>query len=279
MNSSLVYIIVLNWNGKNLLHDCLSSLAKVKFDNYKVLLVDNASTDGSVDYVRNEYLDIELLVLEKNYGYAKGNNRGFDYAKGRGAEYVIFLNNDTIVDENLIEPLIEPFKDKNVGQTVPKIFYADEKDKIWYAGGKINFWTGHIYHEGIRKYDNPNFTAPKQTDYATGCCFCMKVGDFKVMNGFNELFPMYAEDADISLRIRKLGKKVMFSPKSIIWHKVSSSVGGELSFQKIIRKYRGYLKLYCLHANIRQWVTAALCSPFLLLINIIKYFRLRFFDS
>jgi len=279
MNLPFVYIIVLNWNGKNILSDCLNSLMSVKYDNYKVLLVDNGSSDGSVDYVKNEYPDVELLVLEKNYGYAGGNNLGFDYAKGKKAKFVIFLNNDTIVDENFVEPLLVPFNDPNVGQTVPKIYYADEKEKIWYAGGRVNLWTGNIFHEGIREYNNGRFDQSKITDYATGCCFCVKMNDFEKLNGFDESFSMYGEDVDLSIRVKQSGRKIVIAPKSHIWHKVSSSIGGEFSFKKIIRKYRGYLKLYQLHATPSQWITTVICSPFLLLTNIIKYFRLRFFDS
>ena len=79
MDQPLVYIIVLNWNGRYLLDDCLQSLKNVSYENFKILLVDNASTDDSVEFVKNEYLDIELLILDHNYGYAIGNNRGFNF--------------------------------------------------------------------------------------------------------------------------------------------------------------------------------------------------------
>jgi len=105
------------------------------------------------------------------------------------------------------------------------------------------------------------------------------MNDFEKLNGFDESFSMYGEDVDLSIRVKQSGRKIVIAPKSHIWHKVSSSIGGEFSFKKIIRKYRGYLKLYQLHATPSQWITTVICSPFLLLTNIIKYFRLRFFDS
>jgi|TARA_Y100000294_G_C8570257_1_gene342442 hypothetical protein len=274
MKSSLVYIIVLNWNGKKLLDDCLNSLMKLEYNNYKVLMVDNASTDGSVDYVKTKFSDVETISLDKNYGFAGGNNKGFEYASKNNAEYIIFLNNDTIVDSNFIDPLLIPFGNAEVGQTVPKIFYANHQDKIWYAGGKINFWTGHIYHEGIRDSDSEKYREVKETDYATGCCFCMRTADFASLLGFDESFSMYGEDADLSLRLRKNKMTVYFVPDSIIYHKVSASIGGAFSLTKIKRKFRSNLKLMIRHAKPYQWVSQAVSMPFLLLFGLLKYIRL-----
>jgi len=273
MKSSLVYIIVLNWNGKKLLDDCLNSLTKLEYKNYKVLLVDNASTDGSVDYVKTKFSNVETILLDKNYGFAGGNNKGFEYAKKNNAEYIIFLNNDTIVHSNFIDPLLIPFGNAEVGQTVPKIFYANPQDKIWYAGGKINYWTGHIYHEGIRDSDSEKYREVKETDYATGCCFCMRTVDFASLLGFDESFSMYGEDADLSLRLRKNKMTVYFVPDSIIYHKVSASIGGAFSLLKIKRKFRSNLKLMIRHAKPYQWVSQAVSMPFLLLFGFIKYIR------
>jgi GT2 family glycosyltransferase len=247
----------------------------VKYNNYKVLLVDNASTDGSVDYVKNEFPYINILALDKNYGFASGNNKGFEYAKREGAEYVIFLNNDTFVDSNFIGPLLIPFNNKNVGQTVPKIFYADKKDKIWYAGGKINFWTGHIYHEGIREFDSERYSKIKETDYATGCCFCMKVNDFNKINRFDESFTMYGEDTDLSLRLRRNGQKVYFVSESIIYHKVSASIGGAFSLVKIKRKVLANMKLMFKYSQPYQWLTQLICFPFLIIIGSVKYLKYK----
>ncbi|GAI89148.1 unnamed protein product, partial [marine sediment metagenome] len=104
----LVYIIILNWNGKDLTMDCLKSLAKVQYDNYKILVVDNGSNDNSVDVIKKEYPNVEILQLDKNIGYAAGNNAGFEFIKIKNPDYIIFLNNDTIVDKKFIEPLIVP---------------------------------------------------------------------------------------------------------------------------------------------------------------------------
>ncbi len=252
----LVYIIVLNWNGKELTLDCLGSLVKIQYDNYKILVVDNGSTDGSVEAITMKFPTIEIFKNGSNIGYAAGNNAGFEFIKNRNAEYIIFLNNDTIVDENFVEPLVKPLLNStNIDQTVPKIFYANDVDRIWYTGGVVNFWLGQIYHIGIRKIDNSKYSVAKYTDYATGCCFCMRYKDFEEIGGFDESFPMYGEDVDLSLRIRSYGKEILFVPDSKIWHKVSASVGGEMSFSKLSRKFIGMIKLFRIHANLVQKIT------------------------
>jgi len=96
------------------------------------------------------------------------------------------------------------------------------------------------------------------------------------LNGFDESFRMYGEDVDLSLRVRNIGRIILLTPNSKIWHKVSASMGGEFSFKKLKRKIMGLFRIYTKHAKVIQWLTTIFCSPFLLLANIIKYFRLYF---
>ena len=271
----LVYIIILNWNGRDLALDCIKSLVKVQYDNYKILVVDNGSTDDSASVIIDMFPKVEILQLDKNIGYAAGNNVGFENIKNENPEYVIFLNNDTTVDPNFIEPLVKPLiEDSMMSQTVPKIFYAKERERIWHAGGKVNLWLGLVYHKGIRKFDAEIYKDSKNTDYATGCCFCMRYKDYNELGGFDTSFPMYGEDVDLSLRIRDRGKKILYVPDSNIWHKVSASVGGELSIQKLKRKILGLMKLFSKHANIIQKITITLSWIFSIPYQLSKFIYL-----
>ena len=228
----------------------------MNYSNFNILVVDNGSTDGSVELLKEKFPEVSILVLEKNLGYAGGNNRGFASLKPDPPEFVIFLNNDTIVDENFIGPLVKQLlTHKKASQTVPKIYYENDPKLIWYAGGIVNLWTGSIYHLGIRQYDGPAYSKTHKTKYATGCCFCMRYEEFKEFGGFDEAFPMYSEDVDLSLWIRAAGKQVWFVPDSKIWHKVSASLGGAFSFGKMVRKARGIFLLIKKHANLVQWLT------------------------
>ena len=272
-----VTVIVLNWNGKELTIKCLESLKKVNYSNFNILVVDNGSTDGSVDTLKEKFPEVSVLGLENNLGYASGNNRGFDSLEPDPPKFVIFLNNDTIVDDNFIEPLVKQLLNKkNAGQTVPKIYYENDPKLIWYAGGIVNLWTGSIYHLGIRQNDGPGYSKTHKTKYATGCCFCMRYDEFKELGGFDESFPMYSEDVDLSLWIRSAGKQVWFVPDSKIWHKVSASIGGAFSFGKLVRKAKGIFLLIRKHANPIQWITITILSPIQLIMIIIKLiFKIR----
>lgn len=265
MKTPLVYVIVLNWNGKELTRQCLKSLQKVSYKNVRILVVDNGSTDGSVAAVQAQFPAVEVLALPSNRGFAAGNNAGFARVKRHQPQYVIFLNNDTTTDPDFIQPLVQPLADgADLGQTVPKIFYHQDPRRIWYAGGTVNLWTGLIHHRGIRRLDGVNFERREETGYATGCCFCMRTADFDRMGGFDESYRMYAEDVDLSLRVREEGQGVLFVPQSKVWHQVSASLGGALKAGKLRRRLRGMLRLYGKHASWIQKVSITLYWIFLM---------------
>ena len=242
-----VNLFVLNWNGRDLTLDCLSSLEKVIYPNVKIHIIDNGSSDNSVVSIRNKFPDYEIIELAENHGFAKGNNTGFQSVKQK-ADYTIFLNNDTIVDPNFIDPLVNELEAiSNVKQTAPKIFYEDKKEYIWFAGGIISLWTGVIRHSGIRKKDSSKFSQKRKIDYATGCCVCMRTVDFESIGMFDETFLLYGEDVDLSLRFSNQGGEILFVPESKIWHKVSASLGGQSAFGKWKRKLSGKMKLVRKH--------------------------------
>tara|TARA_Y100000590_G_scaffold461931_1_gene624757 strand:+ start:1134 stop:1976 length:843 start_codon:yes stop_codon:yes gene_type:complete len=244
-----VNIFVLNWNGKDFARDCIKSLNNITYLNANIILIDNGSTDHSAEKIKDEFPNVEIISTGQNLGYAAGNNYGFAHTK-KESDFTIFINNDTVVNPDFIEPLINGFDNKGlVMQTSPKIFYDDNPNTIWFAGGKINLFFGFIRHTGIRKVDQGQFDTISKIDYATGCCFCIRTKDFKLLEMFNESYPMYAEDVDLSLRIRKMGGNIMYIPESKIWHKVSASIGREYSFNKWKRKNYSKIKLMMNYLN------------------------------
>ena len=245
-----IWIVVLNWNGVEDTFACLRSLAGVLSPSFRVLVVDNGSIDQSADRIRRAFPDVELLLLPSNLGYAAGNNAGFKRVMEMHAEFVIFLNNDTVVDEGFLGPLIETLqRHPSVGIAVPKIFYWDRPDTLWYGGGSVRISTGLIAHVGLRKKDAPEYSCPGMTGYATGCCLAMRCRDFYTVGGFDELFTMYAEDVDLSLRVRSLGMTIEYVPSSRIWHKVSASLHGS-PLLKLVKKSAGVFRLLRKH---RAW--------------------------
>ncbi len=255
MTTPLSCIVVLNWNGADDTLACLESLVAVQSPSCRVLVVDNGSTDGSAEKIRVAFPEIELLLLPSNIGYAGGNNAGFRRVLELKAEFVIFLNNDTIVDAGFCTPLLETLqRNPLAGIAVPKIFYLDQPGTLWYAGGMVTLSTGLIRHIGLRQKDAPQFDHPGITGYATGCCIAMRSRDFDEAGGFDEGFRMYAEDVDLSLRIRSLGMSINYVPSSRIWHKVSASLQGSL-LRKLAKKSFGAL---CLFRKHRAWSGMAL---------------------
>ena len=264
-----VNLFVLNWNGRDLTLDCLSSLEKITYPNVKVYVIDNGSSDNSVTAIRNQFPDYEIIELPENYGFARGNNAGFELVKQK-ADYTIFLNNDTIVDPNFVEPLINAMESNStVKQSTPKIFYADNLDYIWFGGGKVSLWAGWIRHFGIRQKDSMQFSFNRNVDYATGCCVCMRTVDFESIGMFDESFLMYGEDVDLSLRFRKQGGQILFVPESKIWHKVSSSIGTQFSIRKWKRKNIGKMKLVTKHVHPAQ---LPIVMPLAILVSILELF-------
>ena len=247
-----VNIFILNWNGRDLILDCLSSFQKISYSNANIIVIDNGSTDDSVVSIKEQYPEIDIIEFPINMGFAGGNNAGFQSATSK-ADYTIFLNNDTIVDSNFIEPLINELeKNSNTKQTAPKIYYADKPKTIWFSGGIVNLWTGMIRHIGIRKKDSHNYSKNRIIDYATGCCVCMRTKEFESIGMFDESFAMYAEDVDLSLRFKKIGGCIVFISESKVWHKVSASMGGQFSIAKWKRKLMGKIKLIAKHSKFYQ---------------------------
>ena len=275
-----VTVIVLNWNGKVLLEDCLGTLEKVEYNNYNILVVDNGSTDDSVQYIESNFSAVDVLELDNNLGYAGGNNAGFKHVLLKyDPEIVVFLNNDTIVDAHFISALVKKLDDPDAGISVPKIYYAHEPERIWFNGADINLATGKIKHRNIREMDSARLVTMEMSDYATGCCLAIKSKIFSNINGFDEAFSMYAEDVDLSLRVKENGKEIFMAPGAKVWHKVSSSIGGEFSLKKLRRKFGGLLRIYVKHANLFEWLSILLLSPVLILVNLLRLLVLKFHQS
>lgn len=253
-------IVVLNWNGADDTIACLESLSISSDPSVMVLVVDNGSTDGSADRIQSAFPETELLRLPCNIGYAAGNNAGFRRAMEMQAGIVIFLNNDTIVLGNFHSPLVRTLGgNPRAGIAVPKIRYFQHPGRIWYAGGHVTLWSGLIRHVGIRRQDGPEFSRPGSAGYACGCCLAMRCIDFRKAGGFDERFGMYAEDVDLSLRVKAMGQSIEYVPDSIILHKVSASLRGK-PLRKLRKKSAGLFRLFIKH---HAW-SALLLYPLLL---------------
>jgi len=153
--------------------------------------------------------------------------------------------------------------------------YSARPDQVWYGGGQVNLYTGLVAHRHIRESVHTVSPEPVSTDYITGCCLMMPTQLAVELSGFDPAFKMYGEDVDLSLRCRAAGYRIIFSPKSKIYHKVSASIGGEFSFPKMKRKFMGLIKLYSRHAHWYQWVSIIISQAIFSLKYLLIYLRYR----
>lgn len=236
-----VFLVILNWNGWKMTLDCLKSLEDIKKDNFsiEVIVVDNGSTDDSVEKIREEESKIKIIENKENLGFAEGNNVGIRYALENGADYVCLLNNDTRVDPSFLVELVKTVQsDEKIGLIGGKIYfekgYEFFKDKytdsqkgkvIWYAGGLIDWNNVYASHRGVDEVDTGQYDQTVETEYLNGCLMLGTREMFQKVGLFDKRYFLYFEDAEFSLRAKKAGFKVIFCPKAKIWHLNSGSSG------------------------------------------------------
>jgi len=233
-----VCIIILNWNGKELLKDCLSSIFKLTdYPNYKVIVVDNGSTDGSVEFVRRNFKKVDILSLDRNYGFSKGNNIGIRYAlKKYKPKYVLLLNNDTeIIQRDWLKKLVETAEsDEKIGIVGPKLIYPDGTLQHY---GLLHL-SNLIFPHYIERRPYTNFNMVQRAVLATnGACFMVRTKVIKRYNLFyDEIFaPASYEDIDYFWRLFKLGFVIIQRYDVEIVHKLS------LSWNKQVEDFRFWL--------------------------------------
>lgn len=237
-----IFVIILNFNGGDITLECLESIYKSNLGRdfeMKVVVVDNGSTDGSPEKIRKKFSKVVLIENQANLGFTGGSNEGASYALKSGADFVLLLNNDTIVHPSLVKNLLVPVKNESVGGVVPKIYFEkgyefhkdrykeSEKGKvIWYAGGKMD-WSNLIGENiGVDELDHRQFDIRMETELATGCCFMIRASILSKIGLFDDRYFLYYEDADLSERIKKAGYKIMYEPSAVVWHKNAESTGG-----------------------------------------------------
>ncbi len=257
----LVYCVILNLNGRALLLETLDSVLQMTYPRFRIVVADNGSTDGSLEAVRESHPRVEVLENGQNLGFGEGNNAGIRYALQRGAEWVFLLNNDIIVDGELLSELMQVgVSDQRTGMLCPKIYYASEPEKLWYAGGKVNFWTGQVSHRGIREIDRGQYSTVEETEYITGCAMLIRRNALDVVGMFDPVyFPIYAEDADLSTRFRRVGFRLVYVPSGKLWHKVSAFSGGGLTPFKTRLKVEHNLIFFRRYARWYHWLTMPWC--------------------
>jgi GT2 family glycosyltransferase len=243
-----VGVIVLNWNGLQDTRACLHSLLALDGPPPVTYVVDNGSTDGSVRALHDEFGErIVLISNPRNLLYAGGNNVGILRALGDTCSHLLLLNNDTIVDGGLVTELSRAAAEHGDAILCPKIYYSAAPQRLWYAGGKMSLRRARFSHRGIREEDTGQYDQTEETDWATGCALFGSRKVFETVGLLDESFRLYCEDVDYCLRAKKAGFRIIYVPQAKVWHKVSASVGGNLSRAKLNRKWSSLRRLIHKH--------------------------------
>ena len=227
--ASRVAIIVLTWNQRDLILECLDSLAALDYppDRLHIIAVDNGSTDGTAGAIRGRFPRVTVLENGENLGYAGGNNVGIRYILAQGVDYLCILNNDVTVASDFLVPLLESCQEhRDVGVVTPLVADMADPERVWALGAAVVWQRGMVtrLHEG-QETSAWQAKAPFEVDIASGAAMLVKRELFERVGLLDEAFYLYFEETDWCLRVRRAGYRILAVPSSVVWHKVSATLG------------------------------------------------------
>lgn len=248
-------IVLVNWNCKQVILHCLESIKMAGYIE-SVIIVDNASDDGSIEEIKSQIAKVKIIESKTNLGFAEGNNRGIKYLLENGARYIFILNPDTEITKDTIPELIEVMeKDKRIGIVGPKILIPTPREShpgfstpgeseqippparspyghlsgvlpiIWSCGGIIdkNRFSGGLI--GNREIDKGQYDKVKEVDFISGTAMMVRSEVFEKVGLLENPYFMYYEDVEFCQKAKKAGFKIIFVPSTTVLHKESSSIG------------------------------------------------------
>lgn len=261
----LVTVIIVNHNGLRLLKGCLDSLRGQSFKDFEVILVDNGSEDGSVEFVKEKYPDVGIIVNESNLGFGAGNNEGIKEAKGK---YIALLNNDASAHKDWLGELVKAAEEapQGFGMWASKILSADSPDIIDTAGHLI-YPDGLNIGRGKGEKDAGQYDVKEEVFFPSGCAALYSRGMLDMVGFFDPDFFAYGDDTELGLRARLSGWRCLYVPASVVYHKGSATAGRYSPF-----------KVYQIERN-RIWVLLKcfpmkyiILSPFYTIIRLFHHF-------
>ena len=268
-NRPPVGVVIVNHNLKDSLRETLLSFKKVNYTDVAIVVSDNASKDGSVEMVRNEFPDVHLLAHETEQGYARAASLGMAFLSDK-TKYIFSTTNDVIIDPEMLNVLVD-YAENNpkAGVFGAKIYFFDRPNILWSAGGRVHPLHGHSYHFGWERKDGPRYDKVRECDYVTGCGYLLRSEVLKKIGYFKEDLVFYSEDADLCYRFHEAGYQVLFIPGAKMWHKTSTTLAKNRPVQLhystrnglyLIQRHR--IGFYPLSLWVHLWVV----SPFKMLL-------------
>lgn len=232
-NYPKVIVLILSYNGKQLLDDSVTSYLANDYPNFEVVVIDNGSNDGSAEYVKLHYPKAKIISIEKNRGYSGGFNFGLEYAfKNQNADYVVVTNNDVKVDTKVISSLVKiARKDEMTGFVTGKVYYFDKPDTLQTVGKKEHpiYWSGG--HIGNREKDIGQFDNIEERFFADDIFTLVSRKLYNDIGAYDENFQFQSEEFDWQARAKEKDFKIMYTPGAKIWHKDSMTIGKQSAFK------------------------------------------------
>lgn len=214
-----IFIIVLNYNGKKTILDCINSIYDSTYSNFEVVIVDNNSTDGSFELIKKTFFKANIIRNSKNIGFAAGNNIGIRFALEKFADYIFLLNNDATIESDMLSLLMNEMRKNSSASIISPLILKEKRGAVWFAGGRILWSKMRAAHLDTPK----NKSLSYQIEYASGCAMLIKNTVFKKIGLFDENFFLYYEDVDFSLRAKRAGFGIFLLPNAYAYHKELSN--------------------------------------------------------
>lgn len=247
-------IIIVTWNGLDHLKTFLPSVLDTNYEHFEVIIADNASTDGTKEWIQNHAPECRIVTFDHNHGYCGGNNRAISYAKG---DILLFLNNDVRVEPDWLYHLNKSFQETSTGVVQPKLLSHHQPTHFEYAGaaGGMMDWLGYPFCRGrlfqhVEK-DNGQYDDETSIFWASGAAFAIRKKLFSDLGGFNEDFEFHMEEIDLCWRVWHFGYRVRFQPDGVVYH----LGGGSLpmgSPRKVYYNYRNSLLMLAINLKDRR---------------------------
>jgi len=226
MNQPRILAITLNWQQPETTLACVHALRAMHYPSLDILVIDNGSKDGSADYLRERLPpEVQLLPLPENIGFASGNNLGLRLAAEQQYDLALLLNNDAFAASEMLAALVAEYA-PDIGLLSPKIYFAAERERIWFANGRMHPLTLDLRDTGRGQLDGPAWQSSRDADYLLGTCLLVNLSAMVQVGLLDERFFMYFEDLDWSLRFRQAGYRLRLVASAHLYHAVAMSSGG-----------------------------------------------------
>lgn len=272
-SATQIYAVVVNWNGGEMNRACLDSLVAEGIATERIVFVDNASSDGSLEDVRVRFPGLLIIENSANLGFGEGANQGAEVALGRGAEAVFYVNNDLVLEPGCLARLVMFMSDQaQVGICGPRVLQGEDSSRIWCAGGLLTWRQNLSTLRGHKRKDGPRYRQDRLVDYVPGCALLARAAVLERVGGFEAAYFAYMEDVDLCLRAKQAGFQVALVGEASALHKSSASTGGGYNPR---RKYMmGVNSIWFLrqHGSLTAWLRFVLFDvlslPLLFLIGL-----------